>query len=415
MKRDNVAFNVAFNYLPQQMMKVDYYPFADAWSEVVKGLHKSGWLDLMRWNMFLDRSVVLDALPYLEYPKPEFGITEVTANGGLFPVVEEVTINAPFVELRHFRVDTPYKRKPVLIVAPLSGHHATLLRETVRTFLRDFNVYITDWKNVRHVPLSLGAFGLDDYVNVVREYIELLGKNGDLTVVAVCQPSVPVIGAVSLQAQCGGVLPKNTVLIGGPVDTRRNPTEVNDFAQKHSLEWFEQYAVHTAPFHCEGHGRKVVPGVFLLKGMMALDPNRHVEAHRREYACILSGNHEEAMRHRRFYQEYLSTVDLSGKYYLDTNRVVFKEQLLPKGTWEVFGELVRPEMVKWGRLITIEGENDTFVGQGQTEAAHGILKNIPAANKLHHLAKGVGHYGVFAGRTFSEEIYEKVIKPFLFK
>lgn len=402
------------NAFLKQFQKVDYYPLADMWGDIVKTLHSTGWLDIMSWNIFLERSVILDALPFLHYAKPTFGITQVQVGKDVLPVLEEVIVNAPFVELRKFTVEGVTRREPVLIVAPLSGHHSTLLRETVATFLQDFDVYVTDWKNCRDVPFGEGVFGLNTNVRIVREFIELLGKNGNLHVVAVCQPAVPVLGAVSLQAKAGGVLPKSTILIGGPIDTRINPTKVNEFANAHSLESFARHTIHTVQHRYKGYGRNVYPGFIQLKAFLAIDPDRHIEAHRKYHQYLLAGDKVRAAKHQRFYKEYLSVMDLPGDFFLDTISTVFQRHLLPLGEWVVDGVLVDPGCISKGKLLTVEGADDNIVGRGQTEAAHDLVKNMPKKNKRHHLAPGAGHYGIFSGGTFSRDIYP-LIRSFILK
>jgi poly(3-hydroxybutyrate) depolymerase len=396
-----------------ELFKVDYYPIADLWGDIVRTLHRTGWLDMMEWNAFLQRSVVLEALPFADYPKPEFGIKNIQKGGKLRPVFEEVVRNDPFVELRKFSTLSKKAREPLLLVAPLSGHYATLLRETVATLVADFDVYITDWKNARDVHVCFGDFGLEEYVRVVRDYIELLGGNGDLHIVAVCQPTVPVFAAISLQAKVGGVMPKNTVLMGGPIDARHSPTKVNEFAQAHSLEWFADHAIHTVSHRYVGHGRKVYPGFLQLRGFMAVDPDRHVAANAKYHEYIISGDVERAQKHRRFYQEYFSVMDMPKEFFLDTISHVFHEQSLAQGVWRIDGRYVDPSHIKVGKLLTIEGELDNIVGLGQTAAAHGLAKNLHDSKKAHHVAKGVGHYGIFSGSTFREKVYKDVIRPFL--
>jgi len=347
------------------------------------------------------------------YDKPQFGLGTTTVDGQTVPVVEEVVLIKPFCKLLHFQrvLSKKLAERPadprVLIVAPLSGHYATLLRDTVRTMLPEHDVYITDWVDARQVPLSFGPFHLDDYVAYVMEFIRLLGP--DVHVISVCQPTVPVLAAVSLMASAKDpASPRTMTMMGGPIDTRRSPTEVNALAQRKPFEWFEQNVVFKVPSTYPGYLRSVYPGFLQHAGFVAMNPDRHLNSHWDYYLDLVKGDDEDAEQHRRFYDEYNAVMDLPAEYYLDTIRVVFQEHRLPNGTWEVAGKRVAPEDIRNTALLTIEGELDDISGNGQTEAAQELCRGIPKAKRHHFLAKGAGHYGIFSGRRWRELIYPEI-------
>jgi poly(3-hydroxybutyrate) depolymerase len=341
------------------------------------------------------------------YPKPEWGIAETVVDGDAVTVHREVVIAKPFCELLHFRKERQQVQPKLLIVAPLSGHYATLLRDTVRTSLPDFDVWITDWVDARMVPLALGPFHLQDYIEYIKEFIRSLGP--DLTVMSVCQPTVPVLAAVSLMAaERDPSVPANMVMMGGPIDTRHNPTAVNDFAQGRPHSWFADQVIMRVPPNYPGFMRKVYPGFLQHASFLAMNPDRHLDSHWQFYQHLVRGDGESAGGHRRFYDEYNAVLDMPAEYYLDTIKVVFQEFLLPKGKWHVGGELIRPAAIRNTALFTIEGELDDISGNGQTEAAHTLCVSIPAEKRRHLLAKGVGHYGIFSGRKFREMIYPQI-------
>ena len=350
-----------------------------------------------------------------DYEKPVFGITAVEAHGRHAAVVEECVLDLPFCQLRHFKrlSDDPatlsqMRSDPiVLVVAPLSGHHATLLRDTVRTLLRDHDVYITDWVDARMVPLDQGAFGLDDYVAYVRRFIGLLDVRR-LHVMSVCQPTVPVLAAVSLMAAAGEPTPRSLIQVGGPIDTRQCPTKVNDLATTKPFAWFETNVIFDVPPNYPGKGRRVYPGFLQHAGFVAMNPSRHFTAHWDFYQDLLRGDLDDAEAHRRFYDEYNAVLDLPAEFYLDTIRVVFQEHLLPLGQWFVDGERVAPEAITDTALLTIEGELDDIAGLGQTRAAHDLCRGIPAANHAHIEVAGAGHYGIFSGRRWRNAVYQDV-------
>jgi poly(3-hydroxybutyrate) depolymerase len=350
-----------------------------------------------------------------DYEKPAFGITSVIAHGRQAAVIEERALELPFCNLLHFKrcSDDPDALKQlrndpvVLVFAPLSGHHATLLRDTVHTMLRDHDVYITDWIDARMVPLDKGKFGLDDYIAYIRRFIGQLGAN-KLHVMSVCQPTVPVLAAVSLMASAGEPTPLSLTMMGGPIDTRECPTKVNDLATTKPFSWFETNVVFDVPPNYPGKGRRVYPGFMQHAGFVAMNPSRHFHAHWDFYQDLLRGDLDDAAAHRRFYDEYNAVLDLPAEYYLDTIRVVFQEHLLPLGTWVVEGERVTPAAIKRSALLTIEGELDDISGLGQTRAAHALCSGIPAKNQAHIEVKGAGHYGIFSGRRWRDVVYPDV-------
>jgi poly(3-hydroxybutyrate) depolymerase len=295
----------------------------------------------------------------------------------------------------------------VLIVAPLSGHFATLLRGTVETLLLDHDVYITDWVNARDVPLVHGRFDLDDFIDLVVSFLHELGP--DTHLVAVCQPSVPVLAAVALMAAEGDKLqPRSMTLMGGPIDTRRNPTKPNLLATSRPLEWFERTVVETVPARYIGAFRRVYPGFLQLAGFMTMNLDRHVTAHFDQYKHLIRGDGESADAHRRFYDEYTSVMDLPADFYLQTIERVFQQHALALGSFTSRGRKVEPAAIKRTALLAVEGENDDICAVGQTAAALDLCTGLAAAKKQHHLQPKVGHYGVFNGRRWRSEIYPKV-------
>ena len=350
-----------------------------------------------------------------DYEKPEFGIHSVQIDGNAYPVIEREMQRKPFCRLLRFKryaddADNIAELKddpPVLVVAPLSGHHSTLLRDTVKTLLRDHKVYITDWIDARMVPNEEGAFTLDDYVGYIQDFIRLIGAD-TLHVVSVCQPTVPVLAAVSLMAARGEATPRSLVMMGGPIDTRESPTKVNDLAVHKPLWWFENNVIHHVPANFPGRGRRVYPGFLQHGGFMAMNPERHFQSHWDFYQDLLKGDLEDADSHRRFYDEYNAVLDMPAEYYLDTIRIVFQEHLLPRGLWDVAGERVDPGAIKNTALLTIEGELDDISGQGQTRAAHTLCTGVDEADRQHITVEGAGHYGIFSGRRWREQVYPQV-------
>ena len=357
-----------------------------------------------------------------DYVKPEFGIRTVPVDGVEVAIHERVEIDKPFCELRRFKrfSDDPHtllalkEQPPVLIVAPLSGHYATLLRDTVRTMLQDHKVYITDWKNARLVPMSEGEFHLHDYVNYVQEFIRHVQSiYGNCHVMSVCQPTVPVLAAVSLMASRGEKTPLSMTMMGGPIDARKSPTAVNNLAIHKSFEWFENNVIYRVPPNFPGAGRRVYPGFLQHTGFVAMNPDRHASSHYDYFQDLIKGDGASAEAHRKFYDEYNAVLDMDADYYLETINTVFQEFKLVHGTWDVLGvdgklERVRPQDIKNTALMTVEVELDDISGSGQTRAAHDLCSSIPK-NQRHHLeAEGAGHYGIFSGRRWREVVYPQV-------
>lgn len=345
------------------------------------------------------------------YHKPEFGIEEIRIGGKAVAVAEAVVADKPFCRLLHFRRDFGGRKHgadpKVLLVAPLSGHHATLLRETVRQLLLDHEVYITDWVDARMVPLVLGEFHLDDYVDYVREFITFLGP--EVHVISVCQPTVPVLAAIALMADAGDpVKPRTMIMMGGPIDARRSPTAVNNLAMKKPHSWFKTRLIHRVPAKYPGYMRQVYPGFLQHMGFVAMNPSRHADAHRDFYNHLIEGDGSSAAAHRRFYDEYNAVLDMPAEYYLDTIKTVFQDFALPNGRMRVRGQAVRPQAIARTALLTIEGELDDISGNGQTQAAHSLCTGIPAKKREHYLAAGVGHYGIFSGRRYRETVYPRI-------
>jgi len=350
-----------------------------------------------------------------DYEKPRFDIHSIELDGNEYPVIEREVLKKPFCRLLRFKrfsddagqIQELKEDPTVLVVAPLSGHHSTLLRDTVRTLLRDHKVYVTDWIDARMVPDSEGAFRLDDYVGYIEEFIRTIGAQ-DLHVISVCQPTVPVLAAVSLMAARGEPTPRSLVMMGGPIDTRESPTGVNNLATQKPLLWFETNVIHTVPANYPGRGRRVYPGFLQHTGFVAMNPERHFESHWDFYQDLLKGDLEDAAAHRRFYDEYNAVLDMPADYYLDTVRVVFQEHLLPRGRWIVNGERVQPSAITQTALMTIEGELDDISGEGQTRAAHKLCTGVAAGDREHFTVEGAGHYGIFSGRRWREQVYPQV-------
>ena len=348
------------------------------------------------------------------YSKPAFNLDTTVVNGERVGVAEEIVWERPFCGILHFKRDLAPTQKPqprLLIVAPMSGHYATLLRNTVETFLRTHDVYITDWADARLVPHAAGRFDLDDYIDYVIEMCELLSRAQctPFHILAVCQPSVPVLAAVArMEAEGSRHVPASMTLIGGPIDSRRSPTAVDKFAEEHGTDWFRKNCIHTAPFNCPGVGREVYPGFLQLSGFMAMNFKRHVSAHLKMFNHLVVGDGEAAEKHRRFYDEYLAVMDLTAEFYLQTIDTVFVRHSLPKGEMTHRDKKVDLTTIKRVGLMTVEGEEDDIVGIGQTYAAHEICANIPEPMRADYLQKGVGHYGIFNGSRFRTEIAPRI-------
>ena len=341
-----------------------------------------------------------------DYGKPAFGLATTEVDGATVAVNEEILLRKPFCQLLRFRRDTARRAPKVLLVAPMSGHYATLLRGTVEALLPDHDVHITDWTDAREVPLTLGNFDLDDYIDYIIEFCRYLGP--DVHVIAVCQPSVPVMAAASLMAQAKDPRqPRSLTLMGGPIDTRQSPTVPNDLAMRNSMMWFRQNVISTVPFHYPGALRRVYPGFLQLTSFISMNLDRHVNAHMRQFEHLVKGDDDSADGHRRFYDEYLAVMDLTAEYYLQTIQVVFKEHLLPRGAWVSRGRQIDPSAIETA-LMTVEGELDDISGIGQTKAAHALTPRIPGARHVHWEQPRVGHYGIFNGRKWREQIMPRV-------
>jgi len=349
-----------------------------------------------------------------EYEKPEFGIRGVEVNGIEVAVQEQVPITKPFCRLLRFKrfsdnpavLDVMKNQPTVLVVAPLSGHHSTLLRDTVRTLLRDHKVLITDWTDARTVPMDAGSFNLDDYIAYVQEFIRFVGP--EVNVISVCQPTVPVLAAVSLLATHGEFTPRTLTMMGGPIDARKSPTSVNNLATNKSYEWFENNVIYRVPSNFPGAGRRVYPGFLQHTGFVAMNPDRHMTAHYDYFLDLIRGDDDSTEQHRQFYDEYNAVLDMPAEYYLETIKKVFQEFALVNGTWSVKGTLVRPQDITTSALLTVEGELDDISGSGQTKAAHDLCTGIPADRRFHYDVQGAGHYGIFAGRRWRDMAYPQV-------
>jgi poly(3-hydroxybutyrate) depolymerase len=340
------------------------------------------------------------------YGKPAFGLKTTQIGNETVEVNEEILVRKPFCDLIHFHRDATRRDPKVLVVAPMSGHFATLLRGTVEALLPEHDVHVTDWKDAREVPLSDGNFSLDDYIDYVMAFCRYLGP--DVHVIAVCQPSVPVMAAAALMAEAKDPRqPKSLTLMGGPIDTRQSPTVPNDLAMRNSMMWFRQNVISTVPFGYPGAMRRVYPGFLQLTSFISMNLDRHVNAHMRQFEHLVKGDDDSADGHRAFYDEYLAVMDLSAEFYLQTIEVVFKEHLLPRGEWVSRDRKINPGAIETA-LMTVEGELDDISGLGQTKAAHALTPNIPGARHVHWEQPRVGHYGIFNGRKWREQIMPRV-------
>jgi poly(3-hydroxybutyrate) depolymerase len=404
-------------------------PFADLAQSAAKVYGNP--LSMLGQNPFAQRiSAGYDLMHRLgkDYEKPEFGLRTIDVDGVDIAIHERIEVNKPFCELRRFKrfSDDPstlekLKSQPaVLIVAPLSGHYATLLRDTVKTMLKDHKVYITDWKNARLIPLSEGEFHLDDYVNYVQEFIRhLQGIYGNCHVMSVRQPTVPVLAAVSLMASRGETTPLSMTMMGGPIDARKSPTAVNNLAMNKSFEWFENNVIYRVPTNFAGAGRRVYPGFLQHSGFVAMNPSNHAKSHYDYFKDLIKGDDASTEAHRKFYDEYNAVLDMDADYYLETIRVVFQDFCLVNGTWDVRNldgklERVRPQDISTTALFSVEGELDDISGSGQTEAVHSICSGVVATEQKHLEVPGAGHYGIFSGRRWRDVVYPQV-KAFILK
>ena len=398
-------------------------PFAD-FAQAASKLYSNPMSPLGQNNVSQRVSAGYDLLYRLgkDYVKPEFGITSVEVDGVDIAIHERIEMDKAFCELRRFKrfsddaaTLNKLKGQPVvLIVAPLSGHYATLLRDTVKTMLKDHKVYITDWKNARLVPLSEGEFHLDDYVNYVQEFIRYLqGHYGNCHIMSVCQPTVPVLAAVSLMASRGEKTPITMTMMGGPIDATKSPTAVNNLAMNKSHSWFENNVIYRVPDNFPGAGRRVYPGFLQHTGFVAMNPDRHLKSHYDYFKDLIKGDNSSVDSHRDFYDEYNAVLDMDADYYLETINTVFQDFKLVRGTWEIKNpegklELVRPQDIRTTALLTVEGELDDISGSGQTEAAHKLCSGIVRQEHHHLEAKGAGHYGIFSGRRWRDVVYPHV-------
>lgn len=351
-----------------------------------------------------------------EYPKPEFGIRKIHIGDKEHYIEEEVVLEKLFCRLTHFRKfpNTPHLPK-LLIVAPMSGHYATLLRGTVETCLQNFDVYITDWINARDVPISKGEFSFDDFIDYCIEFMEELSPN--LSVMAVCQPAVPVSAAVAIMSSenpHSKHIPNNMILIGGPIDARRSPTKVNNYATNKEIHWFENNVITRVPINYPGYMREVYPGFLQLSGFMSMNMKRHMGEHIKLFKHLVAGDEDSAEIHKKFYDEYLAVMDLPAEFYLQTIKQVFIDHSLPQGNMISKGRKVNLQSIVKPTLLVLEGELDDITGLKQTEAAIELCSSIPTERKEYHLQKGVGHYGLFNGSKFRNQI-APLIKDFIYK
>jgi poly(3-hydroxybutyrate) depolymerase len=340
----------------------------------------------------------------LTHTRPAFGITSVNVGNREVEVREEAAAKTAFGTLLHFKKDIAAVQPRVLLVAPLSGHFATLLRATVRTMLPEHDVFITDWHNARDVPLTAGRFGVDEYVDHLIQFLEVIGQGAH--VLAVCQPCVAVLSAAAVMAQSDNpAQPRSMTLMAGPIDTRINPTKVNELANKRDMAWFERMLTATVPIRYPGAFRRVYPGFVQLAAFMSMNIERHVKAHKELYENLANGEVEKAASTKAFYDEYFAVLDLSAEFYLETVRYIFQEYALPLGKLKWHGETIDPSAIRRTMLLTVEGERDDICAVGQTVAAHDLCKKLRPYHKRHHLQAGVGHYGVFSGKRWENQVY----------
>ncbi|MBL8389899.1 MAG: polyhydroxyalkanoate depolymerase [Hydrogenophaga sp.] len=374
-------------------------------------LSASLWLENTDRSLLRQASAAADVVARLRltHARPAYGIDSVEVGDRSVPVIEETTLSLPFGTLLRFRKDAPGlpPQPKVLLAAPLSGHFATLLRETVRTLLQDHEVWITDWHNARDVALRHGAFGLEDYIAYMIRFVEAIGE--DTHVVAVCQPCVAALAATAVMAEDGSpAAPRSLTLMAGPVDCRVNPTEVNKLATSKPIEWFEKNLISHVPLPHQGFMRRVYPGFVQLTAFMSMNLERHQQSFRHLYEHLVEGRTEEARTIQTFYDEYLAVNDLPAEFYLETVEKVFQTYDLAVGTLQYQGRTVNPAAIRRTALMTVEGERDDICSVGQTVAAQDLCSNIRPYLKTHHIQTGVGHYGVFSGRKWNQQIYPRV-------
>jgi poly(3-hydroxybutyrate) depolymerase len=340
----------------------------------------------------------------LTHTRPPFGISSVTVGNREVEVTEEAAATTPFGTLLHFKKDIATAQPRVLMVAPLSGHFATLLRATVRTMLPEHDVFITDWHNARDVPLTAGRFGFDEYIDHLIKFLEVMGPGTH--VLAVCQPCVAVLAAAAVMAQTQNpAQPRSMTLMAGPIDTRVNPTKVDELANTRTIDWFERTLTASVPLRYPGAFRRVYPGFVQLAAFMSMNIDRHVKAHRELYENLANGEIEKAAVTKAFYDEYFAVLDLTAEFYLETVRIIFQEHALPLGKLQWHGEHVDPSAIRRTMLLTVEGERDDICAVGQTVAAHDLCSKLRPYLKRHHMQAGVGHYGVFSGKRWENQVY----------
>ncbi len=344
----------------------------------------------------------------LTHKRPDYNINQVRCGNALVAVREEVLLDLPFGNLLHFAKDDVETEQPrVLLVAPMSGHFSTLLRSTVQTLLRDHDVYITDWKNARDVPLADGRFGFDDYIDYVITFLQDMGPGAHI--LSVCQPCVPAFAAVALMAEDGDpATPRSMTLMGGPIDPNAAPTVVNDLSSERPVDWFERNLITGVPMRYRGAGRRVYPGFLQLSAFMSMNLERHGAQHRELYQLLADGKDDEAEKIKSFYNEYFAVLDMTAEFYLETVDRVFQRTLLAKGELTHRGRLVNPGAIRSTALLTVEGERDDICAVGQTAAAHSLCTGLRPHLKRHHLQIGAGHYGVFSGRKWEKEVFPQV-------
>ncbi len=400
------------NYYAYEMVHAMLAPFRLG-SEALKATVSSPYNPLSKTPYGKAVSAVCELFENVtrRYGKPVFGIKEAHTPTGIAGVVEEVALRKPFCNLLHFKRNfqaSPERNDPkVLIVAPMSGHYATLLRGTVNSMIEEHDVYITDWTDARNVPMIEGAFDLDDFIDYVIEFTHFVGPNTH--VIAVCQPAVPALAAAAVMAKRNDPLaPASLTMMGGPIDTRRNPTAVNKLAQDKPLSWFENNVISLVPFPHPGTMRRVYPGFIQLTGFMTMNLEKHVNAHVGLYHDLVKGDCDSVKQHQEFYEEYLAVMDLTAEFYLQTVKTVFQDHALPNGTMMHRGEKVDCKAIRHTAIISIEGERDDICGLGQTEAAHILCPNVPTELHFHYVQPGVGHYGVFNGTRWRTEIQPRL-------
>jgi poly(3-hydroxybutyrate) depolymerase len=341
------------------------------------------------------------------HDRPAFGIGAVRVGNRLVEVREDATFSTPFGTLLHFAKDSTVRQPKILVVAPMSGHFATLLRGTVQVLLQDHDVYITDWHNARSIPVKDGVFGFDDYTDHVIRFLEVMGPGSH--VIAVCQPAVAVLAAVAVMAQSNNrAQPRSMTLMAGPIDTRLSPTKVNELAKQHPIDWFERNLIGQVPFRHRGAQRRVYPGFLQLTAFVSMNLDRHARAHLDQFKNLVRGDGDSIAAHRKFYDEYLAVMDLPAEFFLETVKKVFQDHDLPRGVLTYRHRRVEPAAIRRTALFTVEGELDDICAIGQTMAALDLCTGLKPSMKRHHLQVGAGHYGVFNGRRWANEIYPQV-------